>query len=255
MRQKQWEQKHRLGSFRRRAKLPIPSEAESGSQASPSQQDENRLSQMITHQMPSTRYPQLPSASLALARRFSDIGPTLFSHFRQPILPPARGDRGLDRLSRLQRSESPIRLEYDGRHRHSPSRYDEDEPLLRNLSPVRYEDRSPSRSPRASDPDLPGVSPSHLMRREPPSRDQSLGMLSPKWSDGRSPRSTTVFFPDTDPFLYYREPPFPERLSTEVLPEELEGPAYMLDDEIPTREHDPDTDSTHSGEYKLETRL
>ncbi|XP_041375499.1 inositol 1,4,5-trisphosphate receptor type 3-like [Gigantopelta aegis] len=298
LRQKVWEQKHRLSSFRRRANLPKPTDGETMMQTAPI--DDPRMLQLSTmgglsHPRPSiTDITDLtlhrPSLSghtdLALRRPSSEHMETL--QIRRPSIPdhpdayrrPSFSDHSdiyrrpsisdhtaflashrppsSQRHPRNIRSISPL---HDPRHMRgsSPSRYDPDEPFLRNLSPVHYD-----ASRQGSETDLMGMSPIHG-RREIPSRDFGMGpsILSPRWMDSRSaspsrsPRSSVVFFPDTDSVHSLRDCP-PDRLIPDPYAYDvLEGPALLMgDQEIPTREHDVDTESGHSDDIsRMETRI
>ncbi|XP_076470932.1 inositol 1,4,5-trisphosphate-gated calcium channel ITPR2-like isoform X2 [Babylonia areolata] len=184
------------------------------------------------------------------------------SAYRQPSF-SSRG--GLER-QRTLRNVSPSRYEaYGDRDRdrerqlrsHSPSRYDYDDPYVRNLSPVRYDGgvRSPSRSRQGSDPDLLGL---HGRRGEVPTRDWSGGMLSPKWPDSRapSPRGASTFFPETESLQSLREVGPDRLLGDPWADDHMEGPPFLMEHEIPTRERDTDADSHHSGDLsRYETRL
>lgn len=189
-----------------------------------------------------------------------DYGGGALSVYRQPSL-SSRPDRAMLERQRTLRAMSPSRYDPHDRDRHrrsySPSRFEYEDPYLRNISPVRYDPgtRSPSRSRHGSDPDLMGLS---LGRREVPTRDLSSGMLSPKWSDSRapSPRGAAVFFPETESLQSLREVG-PDRLLTDPWTDDhLEGPSFLMEHEIPTRERDTDTESHHSGDLgRYETRL
>jgi hypothetical protein len=254
MKQKLWEQKHRLGSFRRRAKLPAPRETDP-LMAALSPERYTTFTDQPLQPVPSTpQFPPLGSVSLlqASGRRLSDAGILRSDLFRPPSTP-------LDRGPRDRRSSSPMRYDQDTRvRRRSPSLFEEEEEdLLRSLSPVRY-DRSPARSRRGSEVDGMGrLSPLPPGLREAPSRDFGMGILSPRRLDGRStsPRTGRVFFPDSEFSPLMREVTPPERLTTDWYPDATDEPPYMLPHEIPTRERDPDTESAHSGEDRMETRL
>lgn len=128
------------------------------------------------------------------------------------------------------------------RGHHSPSRYDVDDPYVRSLSPVRYEQRSPARSRHDSDPDIVGVINLGSTRREIPTRDLS-SMLSPRYPDSRqtSPRGARYFFPDTESLQSShgdRGPP--DRVSSEDFGDRsTEDPA----------ERDVYAGSRHSGDF------
>ena len=202
--------------------------------------------------------------SLTDRRSSGDYGSSALSVYRQPSL-SSRADRAMLERQRTLRTASPSR--YDGladrdRDRplrsRSPSRYEHEDPFVRNLSPVRYDGgRSPSRSRQGSDPDLLGLS-LHGRRGEVPTRDWSSGMLSPKWPDSRapSPRGAAAFFPETESLQSLREAG-PDRLLTDPWTDDhLEGPSFLMEHEIPTRERDADADSHHSGDMgRYETRL
>lgn len=215
MRQKIWEQKHRLGSFRRRAKLPGPTETD----PLMSQYDDPRMMQLTP-----------------MARRQSETG-------MPGVRPRRRSSRGLT-------SVSPIR---DGFPRGmSPSRYDGDDVGLHGISPSRYEDRtrSPSRSRHGSDPDILGLSPIYARRDMP-----GPMMLSPKWPDSRtaSPRGATVFFPDTDSLHSLREEGPPDRSlpTVDLFTDTMDGPAFMDPDLPPPR----DDDDSDAGDLRYESRI
>ncbi|XP_071092410.1 inositol 1,4,5-trisphosphate-gated calcium channel ITPR3-like isoform X4 [Haliotis cracherodii] len=188
MRQKIWEQKHRLGSFRRRARLPGPTEPDPLMQISPAAAtaqltDDSRMMQLSPlpglgplHRRPSISEHghgselQLRRASITdhsdLLRR-----PSISDHSDFPIRRPSISDhsdmyrrpsisdhaafisghrhRHHDR-HRTMRSVSPLRHEADPRFFRgpSPSRFDSEEPYVRNLSPVRYD--AGTRSPSRS---------------------------------------------------------------------------------------------------------
>ena len=199
--------------------------------------------------------------SLSDRRSSGDYGTSALSAYRQPSL-SSRSDRAMLERQRTLRAMSPSRYDPHDRDRprrsYSPSRFEPEDPYLRNLSPVRYDGtRSPSRSRHGSDPDLMGLS-LGARRGEVPTRDPSSGMLSPKWSDSRapSPRGAAVFFPETESLQSLREVG-PDRLLTDPWTDDhLEGPSFLMEHEIPTRERDTDTESHHSGDLgRYETRL
>ncbi|PVD20342.1 hypothetical protein C0Q70_18496 [Pomacea canaliculata] len=321
MRQKLWEQKHRLGSFRRRTRLPAA--LMDADQVAPQEEERDRarlplspLPSGLAARRPSigdytmrdtgarmavygegTRRPSLSDRTLAdqMAQRsmLGEIGarPSMsdFSgrlgysdHYsRRPSLSDRRpsGDLGSGPLSvfhrqprherasilerqRTLRTGSPSRYDLSDRELpfrgHSPSRYDPEDVYVRSLSPVRYDGtRSPSqsRSRHGSDPDLMGLA---VGRREVPTRDPSSGMLSPKWPDSHaaSPRGPGIFFPETESVHSLRELG-PDRLLNDPWTDDhLEGPSFLMEHEVPTRERDTDGDSGHSGDLsRLETRL
>ena len=266
LRQKVWEQKHRLGSFRRRAKLPGPADPEQTAAlpaATSQADDQQHTGPQPVVSTPPTQYlrPMYPatgqlSGRTTPSRRYSDVGlaTSMLGQSRLDLLPPppssfrARHDR---RSSISSRSGSPVRVEQ--LRRRSPSRYYEDVEEFGPTTPDRYDDRarSPSRSRLGSDAEMRGVFPSPLSRRD------TLGGLSPRWPDSRatSPRGTSVFFPDTDPYL--PPPSFSRRGSmdrrgSDYIPESIEGPPYIPEFDLPERDHD--TDSVRSGEYRGESR-
>lgn len=264
VRQKDWEKKHRLGSFRRRAQLPGPLGQEGVT--TPSQEQTPGPIPQATTQYLRPIYPTTGTLSgrTTPGRRFSDVGlvtsmlgQRLDFPPPQPSAFPSRYDSR--RQSMGSRSASPVRLEHDHRfRRRSPSRYDEDDLMAGTFSPVRYDDRtrSPSRSRQGSETDLRGISPSPLSRR-----DTLTGMLSPRWPDSRttSPRTTAVFFPDSEQTFPPPPPSFMDRRGSEVRFEDrrgsdfIEGPPFLSGYELP--EHDDDTDSTYRGEYRGESRF
>lgn len=258
MRQKLWEQKHRLGSFRRKAKLPVPRESDPLMQI----QGMQNIQSGQYGGMEDPRY--MTMGHLNAVRRFSDhqvgggvVGPLPASGCGSPHPRPDRPGyhygSGLPQGPPYQMS--PVRDQQEpGSPRHyrgySPSRFDSDEPSVRNLSPVRYDDRirSPSRSRHGSDPELLGFSPIHTRRQ---SRDSNyIRQMSPKWTDSRaaSPRTSAIFFPDSDstPSLNIRDQGPPERamptvdLVTDPL---IDLPPYVMGHDVPTREREQDTDS------------
>ncbi|ESO91009.1 hypothetical protein LOTGIDRAFT_163525 [Lottia gigantea] len=257
MRQKIWEQKHRLGSFRRKARLPGPTEPDPLMQlqgASGQLDESNRLLQL-------SPLAQLAQLGQQVARRASmggehraDMGPTLRQH--SIASSHGRHGRGGGGGGSPLRHDSTEQRYFRGS---SPSRYDE-EPFPRNLSPVRYDDRtrSPSRSRHGSEPDLMGLSPVHS-RREP-SRD--YGMLSPKWVESRatSPRGASIFFPDSDSLSVHslRDAPPSGQLPDPYLDSIETGP-FLIDPPEPQRSTSRDTESAESGNSgdftRLETRL
>ncbi|KAK3086885.1 hypothetical protein FSP39_024881 [Pinctada imbricata] len=267
MRQKVWEQKHRLGSFRRRAKLPTPSDQDPlaplpALSASPADDQQHPGSQPSVP-TPPTQYlrPVYPttgqlSGRTTPSRRYSDVGlaTSMLGQSRLDLLPPppssfrARRDR---RSSFSSRSGSPVRVEQ--LRRRSPSRYYDDPDDFGQITPDRYDDRprSPSRSRLGSDAEMRAITPSPLSRRD------TLSGLSPRWPDSHaaSPRGTVVFFSDADPFL--PPPSFSRRGSvdrrgSDYIPESIEGPPYIPEFDLPERDHD--TDSIRSGEYRGESR-
>ncbi|KAH9498188.1 hypothetical protein Btru_007916 [Bulinus truncatus] len=327
LKQKQWEQKYRLGSFRRRARLPGPADADptimmTSMTLAP---DDPRMMQLsplpafsrshrrqsfgdysgqgratigiyiltlsvlseITARVGSdggVRRPSITdgrsgdqsgrqpmteigartslsdhSSRLAyLDSRRSSIGEHAgFGPYRQP------STQRYDRLERQRtfRSMSPVRFDAEPpsstrylRGHHSPSRYDVDDPYVRSLSPVRYDQgvRSPARSRQGSDPDIVGIITVGSSRREIPTRDLS-SMLSPRYPDSRqaSPRGAMAFFPDSESIHSFRGDVSgpPDRSSEEYPVESLDGPMYVSHSDYPTREREMDSESMHSADY------
>lgn len=251
-----WEQKHRLGSFRRRAKLPAPLEKDplTGLPLTPSHQEDPPHSRDMDQisPFPPTQYlkPTFPQPTglggRTTPRRFSDVGlVTSMLGQRSDMYTPmpsalSRFDR---RPSASSRSGSPSRLEHEPHRfrRRSPSRYDDDELMLGSPDRIGDRGRSPSRSRMGSESDLRGKSPSPLSRR-----DTMTGMLSPRWPDSRttSPRGATVFFPDSEPFPPPPPPLLPmDRRGSDFRLETVEGPQYAEDFDYP----DFGEDDTHPG--------
>ncbi|BFZ19742.1 hypothetical protein BsWGS_22781 [Bradybaena similaris] len=297
LKQKQWEQKHRLSSFRRRARLPGPPDQDANDMKSQAlATDDARLMQISSfpghrrqssadytgHGRPSIadlaarvsesiRHSSITDGRLDQGPRqtLADIGsrPSLSDHANRLAYLDSRrssmGDHGgglsvfrqgsssrYDRLERQRtlRSMSPVRFDGDQygqtryfRGHHSPSRYEVDDPYVRSLSPVRYDQsaRSPARSRQGSDPDIFGIISLSSSRREIPTRDLSC-MLSPRYTESRqtSPRGTMTFFPDTESLQGFRGD---QVVSAEEFPppETVEGVA----------ERETDADSVHSGDY------
>ncbi|XP_021341779.1 inositol 1,4,5-trisphosphate receptor type 2-like [Mizuhopecten yessoensis] len=252
-RQKVWEHKHRLGSFRRRAKLPAPLEKDplTGLPVTPSQHDDHQSQGAVgqVSPQPPSQYlkPVFPQptgiSGRTTPRRFSDVGlvTSMLGQRADAYTPmPSALSRFDRRPSASSRSGSPSRLDHEPQRfrRRSPSRYDDDELLLGSPDHVGDRARSPSRSRMGSESDLRGKSPSPLSRR-----DTMTSMLSPRWADSRSasPRGATVFFPDTDPFPP-PPPPLPtmDRRGSDFRLETVEGPQYSQDFEYPEYDQDDD---------------
>ncbi|VDI71716.1 Hypothetical predicted protein [Mytilus galloprovincialis] len=264
VRQKVWEQKHRLGSFRRRAKLPAPAE-------------QDPLTGMIYPQLPGDdpttqlappqqylkpTYPQSGVLSGRTSpRRYSDVGlaTSMLGRDKSELLSPLPVTSRFDRRPSIgSRSGSPSRMEHDRLRRRSPSRYDDDDPYFGSVSPIRYEDRlrSPSWSRQGSDGEIRPITPSPLTRRD----TITSGMLSPRWQESRttSPRGGIQFFPETEAF----PPPPPsfmdrrgstDRRASDFRPESVEGLFDLPEFDHPG-DRDRDADSTHSSEYRGESR-
>ncbi|CAG2222632.1 unnamed protein product [Mytilus edulis] len=264
VRQKVWEQKHRLGSFRRRAKLPAPAE-------------QDPLTGMIYPQLPGDEpttqlappqqylkptYPQSGVLSGRTSpRRYSDVGlaTSMLGRDKSELLSPLPVASRYDRRPSIgSRSGSPSRMEHDRLRRRSPSRYDDDDPYLGSVSPIRYEDRlrSPSWSRQGSDGEIRPITPSPLTRRD----TITSGMLSPRWQESRttSPRGGIQFFPESEAF----PPPPPsfmdrrgstDRRASDFRPESVEGLFDLPEFDHPG-DRDRDADSTHSSEYRGESR-
>lgn len=239
MRQKIWEHKHRLGSFRRRAKLPGPRDPDPLMSLSPGQLDDPRL------------------LALSSFRRGSDAGSFSPGGGQQP---ERRGSQS--RSPKGRRSLSPIHYPSEvGDGRYSPSRRELDDSNIRSLSPVRFDEsrsRTPLASRQGSEAETIGMSPTHS-RREYLSREPG-SLLSPSWMESRSasPRAS-AFFPDSDMQHLAREhSPYGDRRTsisyserrasiapTDLLTEQLEGPAFPPDDDYLSRDRETDDDSWH----------
>ncbi|XP_036354795.1 inositol 1,4,5-trisphosphate receptor type 3-like, partial [Octopus sinensis] len=235
MRQKLWEQKHRLGSFRRKAKLPVPREYDP-------------LMQMQGGQFGAMEDPRYMTM-----RQFSDTHNTGMSQpnnggntYSRPeksgSIYTSSISQGTQITSLREYQEADTPRHYRG---FSPLRYDADEPGVRNLSPVCYDDRthSPSRSRHGSDSELLGFSPIHMRRQ---SRDSSyIRQVSPKWADSQaaSPKTSSVFFPDSDstPSLNMRDQRPPERAmpTVDLVTDPLEEfSSFVISEDIASRESD-----------------
>eukprot|EP00106_Octopus_bimaculoides_P022967 XP_014790409.1 PREDICTED: inositol 1,4,5-trisphosphate receptor-like protein A [Octopus bimaculoides] len=235
MRQKLWEQKHRLGSFRRKAKLPVPREYDP-------------LMQMQGGQFGAMEDPRYMTM-----RQFGDAHNTGMSQpnnggnsYSRPeksgSIYTSSISQGTQITSLREYQEADTPRHYRG---FSPLRYDADEPGVRNLSPVCYDDRthSPSRSRHGSDSELLGFSPIHTRRQ---SRDSSyIRQVSPKWVDSQaaSPKTSSVFFPDSDstPSLNMRDQRPPERAmpTVDLVTDPLEEfSSFVISEDIASRESD-----------------
>ncbi|KAK6983451.1 inositol 1 4 5-trisphosphate receptor type 1 [Biomphalaria glabrata] len=306
LKQKQWEQKYRLGSFRRRARLPGPPDTDTNIMMTSMSlaPDDPRMMQLsplpalsrahrrqsfgdysgqrasigeITARLSGeggVRRPSItdgrmdqPGTRTSLndhSGRLSYLDgrrPSIGEHagfgpYRQP------STQRYDRLERQRtfRSMSPVRFDAEPpsssrylRGHHSPSRYDVDDPYVRSLSPVRYDQgiRSPARSRHGSDPDIVGIITVGSSRREIPTRDLS-SMLSPRYPDSRqaSPRGAMAFFPDSESIHSFRGDVGPLDRSSEEYPvESLDGPMFAPHPDFPTREREMDSESIHSADY------
>ncbi|XP_078335085.1 inositol 1,4,5-trisphosphate-gated calcium channel ITPR2-like [Crassostrea virginica] len=268
IRQKEWEQRHRLGSFRRRAKLPVPAD-EDTTPSAPTTQGEDQSTQAgvgmaslpaqppINPPQPGQYlrpvYPTTGQLSgrATPGRRLSDVGLATSMLGRSDLLQPSTTSGFLSRPDRrtsiTSRSGSPVR--FDQFRRRSPSRYEDDDD--HTGSPSRWDDRtrSPSRSRLGSDAEMRGFTPSPLSRRD---TMIAPSVVSPRWGDSlsTSPRASMAFFPDSDPI----PPPPPsymsrrssmDRRGSDFRPESIEGPAYPMQDFDPQ----DDGDSLYSGDY------
>ena len=201
MRQKQWEQKHRLGSFRRKAKLPTRS-SESDPLSAAGADEETPL-QGLNQQL---GLDSPPPFSPSYSRRPSESGGTVLR--RASLVAPGQpGPVGLQSVSRhdryrRRRSVSPLDpRDTLFRRSMSPSRYDDDEePLLHGAVSPRYDERALSPTLYGVDNELLDISPVPISRRA--SYDMSR---SPRLSIATSPREHTSFFSETDPIPYLRQ--------------------------------------------------
>ncbi|KAL4233980.1 hypothetical protein ACF0H5_005635 [Mactra antiquata] len=187
MRQKAWEQKHRLGSFRKKASEKSSEDILSAVQ----QEDQDTTQRPDTHHLPiesppqglSPNFSRRPSVS-TVPRRMS-IVPT---GYQTPI---SRHDK-----YRRRRSVSPLDQRELLYRRASPSRYDDDqEPLIGALG---YDDRMQSPTLFGVDNDLLDITPVPISRRQSLSR-------SPRLSLATSPRDHSSFFSENDPIPYLRQ--------------------------------------------------
>lgn len=263
VRQKVWEQKHRLGSFRRRAKLPAPSEQDPlTGMLYPHLPGEDPNAPPAPQQYLKPTYPQAGTLSgRSSPRRYSDVGlaTSMLGKDKSELLSPLPSTSRFDRRPSIgSRSGSPSRLDRDRLRRRSPSRYDDDDPYYGSVSPIRYEDRlrSPSWSRQGSDGEIRPITPSPLTRRD----TLTSGMLSPRWQESRttSPRGGIQFFPEAEAF----PPPPPsfmdrrgsmDRRASDFRPESVEGLFDLPEFEHPG-ERDRDADSSHSSDYRGESR-
>ena len=249
MRQKQWEQRHRLGSFRRKAKLPVRS-IESDPLSGPAQDEETPL-QGLNQQLGLDSPP--PPFSPSYSRRPSETGGTILrrASLVAPGLPGQAGyptSASMSRHDRFRRRRSVSPLDPRDtlfRRSMSPSRYDDDEePLLHGAVSPRYDERAVSPIHYGVDNELLDISPVPMSRRQ--SYDMSR---SPRLSLATSPRDPTSFFTETDPIPYLRQLSAERRASATY----SEGRPLVLPTE---RSYDRDTESQYdSDDPSRETRF
>jgi hypothetical protein len=185
MRQKAWEEKHRLGSFRKKASLQTRSSEDLLSSAQQDEQFTHQDTLQLAIESPpqglSPSYSRRPSIS-ALQRRPSGVGPGY-----QP--PANRHDR-----YRRRRSVSPLDPRETLYRRSSRGFDDDQEPLIGALG---YEDRAQSPTLFGVDNDLLDITPVPFSRRQ--------SLRSPRLSLATSPREHTSFFAESDPMPYLRQ--------------------------------------------------
>ncbi|KAK3610323.1 hypothetical protein CHS0354_029792 [Potamilus streckersoni] len=219
MRQKVWEQKYRLGSFRRKARLPFPTDQDSLLPSGTPQYDgpdqHTHASQSGLILPPSTDMPfyplqppprsplqSVPSSfqagrrpSDSMSRRPSEVGLPPPSQ-AGPLRGPSRHDK-----FRRRRSVSPIDPREMLFRRGSPSRLEDEEPLLSTSSP-RYEERIQSPPYFGLESDVLEISPVPMSRRA-----SYEAPRSPRYPESlsTSPRGAASFFADSDPMPYLRQ--------------------------------------------------
>lgn len=241
MRQKAWEEKHRLSSFRRRAKVPARSASEDNLSVRQDDADRHEYSQRRdTLQLAIDSPPQTLSpaysrrqsmTSAGLARRQSGAGLSGLA-----AAPTTRHDR-----FRRRRSVSPMDPRDTVYRRSSPGRYDDEEPLMG------YDDRVQSPTLFGVDNDLLDITPVPISRR------QSFDRLrSPRLSLATSPRDQLSFFSETDPMPYLRHlsHQYSERRQSQTFPD---GRPLSLPPERYAEEDAGDADSILSDDR--ETRF
>ena len=191
MRQKLWEQKHRLGSFRRKAKINARSCSEDN--LSTAQYDDQEQGQDILQlavdsppQTLSPNYSRRPSASGPSGRRPSIAG----QGYQTPV---NRHDR-----YRRRRSVSPMDPRDTLFRRSSPSRMEDD--FDSYMGGQGYDDRVQSPTLFGVDNDLLDITPVPMSRRQSMDRHRS-----PRLSLATSPREHTSFFAESDPMPYLRQ--------------------------------------------------
>lgn len=194
MRQKLWEQKHRLGSFRRKAKITDRSRSEDN--LSTAQYDDQEpeqgqdMLQLAVDSPPQTlspSYSRRPSASGPSGRRPSVTGQAGYPG------PVNRHDR-----YRRRRSVSPMDPRDTLFRRSSPSRMDDDMDLSMGMQG--YDDRAQSPTLFGVESDLLDLTPVPISRRQSVDRHRS-----PRLSLAASPREQQSFFAETDPIPYLRQ--------------------------------------------------
>lgn len=233
MRQKAWEEKHRLGSFRKKASLQTRSSEDLLSSA----QQDDQLPRQDTLQLAvdsppqglSPVYSRRPSVS-AGARRQSTVG----TGYQTPA---NRHDR-----YRRRRSVSPLDTRDSVYRRYSRGFEDDQEPLIGTPG---YEERAQSPTLFGVDNDLLDITPVPFSRRQ--------SLRSPRLSMATSPREHTSFFAESDPIPYLRQLSqqySQERRLSQTYPE---GRPLTLP---PDRDQDrDDADSVTSGDRTPETRF
>ena len=199
MRQKQWEQKYRLGSFRRKAKLPTRS-IESDPLSGPGPEEETPL-QGINQQL---GLESPPPFSPSYTRRPSDTGGTVLRRSSLVAPGPQTQSGPVSRHDRFRRRRSVSPLDPRDtlfRRSISPSRFEDDEePLIHGAVSPRYDERAMSPTLYGVDNELLDISPVPMSRRQ--SYDMSR---SPRLSLATSPREHTSFFAESDPMHYIRQ--------------------------------------------------
>ena len=246
MRQKVWEHKHRLGSFRRKAKLPARSSSAEALSPAPFDDTQQPPHQEPHHQLsvespPATISPNFSRRPSLTGGRRSSLGlgstPTGYQ-----TGPPNRHDK-----YRRRRSVSPIDPRDMLFRRSSTSRYDDEtDPLMYGQPP---EERVQSPTLFGVDNDLLDISPVPMSRRQSFDR-------SPRMSFATSPRDQAAFFSEHDPIPYLRQlsthySQDRERRLSQTYPE---GRPLTL----PADRYDPergDTESVDSDDRNAETRI
>lgn len=231
MRQKLWEQKHRLGSFRRKAKINARSSSEDNLSAGQydDQEPGHDILQLAVESPPQTlspSYSRRQSISGQSGRRPSIAG----QGYQTPV---NRHDR-----YRRRRSVSPMDPRDTLFRRSSPSRIDDDmDPYLAGAA---YDDRAQSPTLFGVDNDLLDISPVPISRRQSVDRHRS-----PRLSLATSPREHLSFFAESDPMPYLRQMSHQysqERRLSQTFPEGRSLALHLERD----REQRADTDSVTS---------
>ncbi|KAH3824393.1 hypothetical protein DPMN_126229 [Dreissena polymorpha] len=241
MRQKAWEEKYRLGSFRKKAKVP-PRSASEDNLSIRGGDDDDQPGQ-ATLQLAIESPPQLLSPSYS--RRQSLTGVTM----RRPSI-VASGPGGRPLRDRRRRSVSPMDPRDALFRRRSPSRYEDDhEPLIGGG--YGYDERVQSPTVFGVDNDLLDIAPVSMSRRQSFDR-----MRSPRMSLATSPREHTSFFAESDPMPYLRHLSHQysqERRLSQTFPEGR--PLTLPPDRLPDVDRERDADSVTSDDRIPETRF